>query len=66
MTPKDKAKDLYDKFYAWYPNQDAQFIAKQCTLIAVDELIKEQTMWQNGEINPKLYWQNVKTEIEKL
>jgi hypothetical protein len=38
-SPKEKAEELYDKFYAWYPNQDAQFIAKQCALIAVDEIL---------------------------
>jgi hypothetical protein len=38
MTPKDKAKELFDKIYkldnrAWYDT------AKQCALIAVDEII---------------------------
>jgi hypothetical protein len=43
-----------------------KYNAKKCALIAVDYLIKEQTMWQNGEVNPILYWQEVKQEIEKL
>jgi hypothetical protein len=71
MNAKEKAKELVSKYYnlesegdkgGWMTLNDA----KQCALIAVDELIKEQTMWQNGEINPKLYWQEVKQEIEKL
>jgi hypothetical protein len=76
MTPKEKAKELVDKFYQTTPNESwinqtiglkkeykAWEQSKQCALIAVDELIKEQTMWQNGEANPVLYWQDVKNEI---
>jgi hypothetical protein len=58
MTPKEKAEELFDNFFNLYPNQDAYFIAKQCALIAVDEIIK---------ILPHPdYWQEVKQEIEKL
>lgn len=68
MTPKEKAKELFDKMdMIIYTDQDNwRDQCKQCALIAVDELIKEQTMWQNGEPNPVLYWQQVKQEIEKL
>ena len=68
MTPKEKAQELFLKYLrientnSWW----SKVIAKHCALIAVNELIKEQTMWQNGEVNPILYWQEVKTEIEKL
>jgi hypothetical protein len=71
MNAKYIASELVNKFYnlvsegdkgGWMTFNDA----KQCALIAVDELIIEQTMWQNGEVNPKLYWQEVKIEIEKL
>jgi nitrogenase molybdenum-iron protein alpha/beta subunit len=69
MSPKEKAEELILKFmrlqepnYNWFHSK----LAKQCALISVDELIKEQTMWQNGEVNPVLYWQEVKQEIEKL
>lgn len=41
-------------------------IAIQCAFVAIDLLIKEQTMHQNGETNPVLYWQMVKTELEIL
>ena len=79
MTPKEKAKELVDKFYQTTPNESwinqpiglkeeykAWEQSKQCALIAIDELIKEQTMWQNGEVNPVLYWQEVKQEINQL
>jgi hypothetical protein len=79
MTPKEKAIELVDKFYQTTPNESwinqpiglkkeykAWEQSKQCALIAVDELIREQTMWQNGEVNPVLYWQEVKQEINKI
>lgn len=78
MIPKLKAKELVDKFRKYvdtdfagdkgfeYSKEAETHHAKQCALIAVDELIKEQTMWQNGELNPILYWQEVKQEIELL
>lgn len=65
MTPKEKAKELFDKFdnypltYEW---------KKQCAIIAVDELITDNEL--NEEIVQaglgKQYWQEVKQEIEKL
>ena len=65
MTPKDKAKELVDKYaklyydleYDYYDDRD-----KQCALIAVDEILNTFI-----DIDPKLnYWQEVKQEIEKL
>ena len=64
MTPKEKAKDLFDKIYkldnrAWYDT------AKQCALIAVDELIKEERKTDDYyEIGS--YWNKVKQEIINL
>jgi hypothetical protein len=56
MTPKDKAKELVDKY--WTFSFDIFFEeAKECALIAVDELIKE---------TGSKYWYDVKQEIEKL
>jgi len=48
MTPKEKASELFDKFYfakdkdGYHPMN--QFIAKQCAIIAVDEMLN---MWIN-------------------
>jgi len=65
MNAKEKAEELYDKFYAWYPNQDAQFIAKQCASIAVDEIMDylNKVMIPNPFVQ---YWNEVKKEIEHL
>jgi hypothetical protein len=68
MTPKVKAQELVDKFkfdcrieYECRPLSVNQ-IAKQCTLIAVDEVIQIITILERSTE----YWQEVKLEIEKL
>jgi SOS response regulatory protein OraA/RecX len=71
MTPKDKAKELVDKFIE--PTMEFDELdgyvedkdnAKQCALIAVDEVIEalHEHHWQNRLIIN--YWEEVKQEIE--
>jgi len=62
MTPKEKADELFNKYYSYLKSNlmnDKEAIddAKQCALIAVDEVIKE---------TGSKYWYEVKQEIEKL
>jgi hypothetical protein len=65
MTPKEKAKELVDKMW----NIDERYgsigfhEAKQCALIAVDEIINV-TVGLNGWIDGFQYWEEVKKEIE--
>jgi len=63
MTPKDKAKELVDRFINQMPKylqgKLGRLTAKQCALICVDEIQKVT----NYEIN---YWEEVKQEINKL
>ena len=70
MTPKEKAKEVVDKmmYHLKYNCQPtlSEMVAKQCALIAVDELIKNKIMWQNGEVTPVFYWIEVKKEIKLL
>ena len=67
MTPKDKAEELVLKFY-WRETDLRCSItdAKQCALIAVDELIEalDENAWQNRNVAE--YYKEVKHEIEKL
>ena len=62
MTPKEKAQELYCKYADALNIRDLQLranpYAKQCALIAVDEILT------NGYEVP--YWQKVKAEIEAL
>lgn len=66
MTPKEKAKELVNKFYnCRVLDFDA---AKQCALIAVDEIIISMPMIPAfiDDDNGVNYWQEVRQEIEKL
>jgi len=76
MTPKEKCDELINKFVdASVVEEEENYfhprpysLAKQCALIAVNELIKELL----EEISPSVhgfrhnYWKEVKQEIEKL
>jgi hypothetical protein len=74
MTPKEKAKELYFKMHS--QEQIVSKEAKQCALIAVDELIKYHDDLMDVvryelpsnivAVIPYKYWNDVKQEIEKL
>lgn len=69
MTPKEKAKQLFDMYadefnfddtYRGYKEQ-----SKQCALIVVDEILLEleEPIYEDSNYS---YWSKVKQEIEKL
>jgi hypothetical protein len=62
MTPKDKAKELVDKFTVVGLQQRNEGI--QCALICVAEMLKVAWFIPDGEIYEFLL--KVKEEIEKL
>lgn len=73
MKPKEKAKDLFDKMclaIATEKTQEGYFTniihAKQCALIAVDEITSVKLLWYQKNTNELDYWQEIKNEIEKL
>jgi hypothetical protein len=74
MTPKEKAKELVLRFRQIPPCSPYTGIddgeAKQCALIAVNEILLELECSYNGEPittnEHKEYWQKVKTELKKL
>jgi hypothetical protein len=70
MAPKEKAIQLIYSFEALVDRYDEYELAKQCALIAADELIEHLQPASDfgGEINIYTveYWQKVKQEIEKL
>ena len=70
MTPKEKAEELVKKY-------EIQFLsfgdylptskAKQCALIAVDEIILErEVIFAARDIPTGTFWHEVKAEIEAL
>jgi hypothetical protein len=80
LNPKEKAKELKDKFsvhlrffdeYSGWVDYTDSSHAKQFALIAVDELIKSHyLLTTTHDIKPsmrcKSYWKQVKHEIENL
>lgn len=87
MTPKEKAIELYKKFICYVQRYDdyiddrSYYKAKECALIAVDELICEvynishqytaiyditTSSYLYTYCKELTYWNNVKQEIEAL
>lgn len=69
MTPKEKAIELVHRYdllqgYVEYFGYDN---AKECALIAVDEILESHYVFLTG-VKPFIYeyWKEVKQEIEKL
>ena len=66
MTPKEKAKELFDKYYIvcqeFTEEIQCSIQAKQCALIAVNEIINVTTGLK-GWIDGFQYWEEVKKEI---
>jgi len=63
MIPKLKAKELVDKF-SNVPLLDS-YEAKQCALIAVDEILFVVSKYNDTQAEV-IYYQEVKHEIEKI
>jgi len=74
MPPKEKANELYDKFFDTTVADitKAHRKAKQCAIIAVDEIIRvldedfEDSRSYYNYHTADEYWQEVKQEIEKI
>jgi len=71
MTPKEKADELVTKMFNTQVDHVSWKQAKQCALIAVDEIGTLKAESFDKLPNPhhyfsRNYWQEVKQEIEKL
>jgi hypothetical protein len=81
MTPKEKAQELFNNFLPYVEamsSRQQEDNAKECALIAVDEMICEYQLMSDTEsvlvinnevvfvVNQLIYWREVKTEIKKL
>ena len=67
MMPKEKAKELVDKFEVSFAgiisnDEDWETLAKESALITVEEIIDLDYFSEEG----REYWQNVKQEIENF
>ena len=73
LTPKEKAKELYDSFSKhakyWDCYNDIPLEinhTKQCALIAVNEIIKIKTLWFQKDTEDIDFWKEVKEELLKM
>ena len=62
MSPKEKAKELVDKFDGVGLQMRNEAIA--CALICVDEILSINSIDKDLELSD--YWEEVKTEIQQL
>lgn len=78
MTPKEKAEELFSRYYVMMLETDSEIseeitisiLSKQCSIIAVNEVIADANnkvyhIGRNG-LTDYDYWWEVKQEIEKL
>ena len=73
MTPKEKAKQLVSinsvtilsEVGSKLTMYEVKEIAKQCALIAVDEILKVASFYNDSQAEV-IYWQEVKQEIGNL
>ena len=63
MTPKEKARELYDKFIDITSFKANRVQAKQSALIMCDEVLQLLINYYNTDID---FWLDVKNEIKKL
>jgi len=72
MTPKEKANELFSRYYVMLLKTDSDIseeitislLSKQCALIAVDEIIDAlDKSLINADIE---WWKEVKQEIKKI
>ena len=75
MTPKEKAKELFDRYFlkvengidengAWICIALNKGMAKGCAIIAVEEILK--ITWVDKFLTVQEYYLEVKQEIQKL
>jgi hypothetical protein len=68
MSPKEKAKEIYWKYYQLVADgSHPELNSKKCALIAVNEILEEALGLDDNDYQLKSdYWLEVKQEIEKL
>jgi hypothetical protein len=73
MTPKEKAIELFKKYYCLENNSKKRIkviefdTAKQCALIAIDEMLESHYKLLSGvNTTTYKYWEEVKQEILAL
>ena len=66
MNPKEKAKELVEKFSDLEDGEMYIGKAKQCALIAVNEIISIKILWFQKDTKDIDFWKEVKEELLKI
>ena len=66
MTPKEKAKELVEKYDETLTYIESKSKAKQCASIAVDEIISIKLLWFQKDTEHLDFWKEVKQEFLKI
>lgn len=76
MTPKDKAEELFSKYYDFvdsnYTEHATRTTVKRCAIICVDEIIETHkevyynSVGQGRNQRTMGYWTSVKQELEQM
>ena len=66
LTPKEKAKELIEKFSDLEDREMYIVKAKQCALIAVNEIISIKLLWFQKDTEHLDFWKEVKEELLKM
>jgi len=74
MNAKEKAKEMYDKMLNSDIMNMTKYCAKQCALIAVDEILNNNCGSHTDEANAsnseiycdEYFWNDVKSELQSL
>jgi hypothetical protein len=74
MTPKEKAEEMYDKMLNSDIMNMTKYCAKQCALMAVDEILNNNCGSRTDEANAtnseiycdEYFWNDVKSELQSL
>ena len=68
MTPEEKAKDLLNNM-AWVCRDNGNYpeVAKQCALIAVEEVLNSNPTWFIDQMkSTHKYWEDVRAALNAL
>jgi hypothetical protein len=69
MTPKEKAEELIKRYYrdSDLLVEDLSWIqAKECALIAVDEILNSRPVITDSQVEYNNFWNDVKSELQSL
>jgi hypothetical protein len=74
MTPKEKAEEMYDKMLNSDIMNMTKYCAKQCALMAVEEILNNNCGSRTDEANAtnseiycdEYFWNDVKSELQSF